>query len=130
MNEKHYKESVVERHKRLGTEEKIATFRVKQQLPYELKVRYAEMRAREFEAECAKRGLNTHVSVGGLDSITLFSFLRSIGIYAPGISVSSLEDKSIQQIHKRLGIESIKPLKKQGGSTERVWLSSSLKRNG
>lgn len=111
MNEKHYKESIVERNKRLGTEEKIAAFRVKQQFPYELKVRYAEMRAREFETECAKMGLNTHVSVGGLDSITLFSFLHSIGIYAPGISVSSLEDKSIQRIHKRLGIEIIKPLK-------------------
>lgn len=111
MYEKHYKESVVERHKRLGTEEKIFTFRVKQQLPYEAKVRYAEIRAREFEAECANLGLNTHVSVGGLDSITLFLFLRSIGIYAPGISVSSLEDKSIQRVHKTLGIERVKPLK-------------------
>lgn len=111
MSEKHYKESVVERHKRLGTEEKVAAFRAKQLLPYDLKVRYAEVRAREFESECARRDLNTHVSVGGLDSITLLLFLRSIGIDVPGISVSALEDKSIQRVHERIGVERIKPLK-------------------
>lgn len=42
---------------------------------------------------------------GGLDSITLFLFLKSIGIDAPGITVSYLEDKSIQKIHKELGLE-------------------------
>lgn len=41
----------------------------------------------------------------------LFVFLKSIGIHVPGISVSSLEDKSIQKIHKQLGIEIVKPLK-------------------
>lgn len=111
MKEKIYKESIIERNERIGTAEKIAYFKVKQQLPYECKIRYAELRAREFENECAARELNTHVSVGGLDSITLLLFLRSIGINPPAISASSLEDKSIQKVHKMLGVESIKPLK-------------------
>ena len=65
---------------------------------------------------CAARGLHCHVSVGGLDSITLLLFLRSIGIHIPGISVSHIEDASIQKIHKELGIESLQPLKKEDGT--------------
>lgn len=87
---------------------KIAMFRQKQSLPYEAKVRYAELRAREFydklDGAC-------HVSVGGLDSITLLLFLRSIQIDVPAVSVSALEDKSIQQVHKQLGVISLKPIK-------------------
>lgn len=105
------KESIIERNARLKVDEKIAAFRVKQQLPYEAKIAYAELRAREFADECARRDLNVHVSVGGLDSITLLLFLRSIGIDCPAVSVSSLEDKSIQHIHKQLGVISLKPLK-------------------
>lgn len=75
---------------------------------YEFKKRYAYIRAWEFYNEAAKRDLNVHVSVGGLDSITLFMFLRSIGINAPGISVSTLEDVSIQRVHKQLKIERLK----------------------
>lgn len=111
MAKKHYKENLLERRTRLNTDEKIAAFRQKQALPYEQKVRLAEVRAREFEAECSARGLNTHVSVGGLDSITLLLFLRDIGIDAPAISVSILEDKSIQKVHRQLGVECVKPLK-------------------
>ena len=51
--------------------EKISAFQVKQKQPYEFKRRYAEVRIKEFIRECAVRGLNCHVSVGGLDSITL-----------------------------------------------------------
>lgn len=105
------KESIIERNARLKVDEKIAFFRVKQQLPYEAKIAYAELRAREFADECARRDLNVHVSVGGLDSITLLMFLRSIGIDCPAVSVSSLEDKSIQHIHKQLGVISLRPLK-------------------
>lgn len=89
-------------------EYKIAVFRQKQSLPYEAKVRHAEIRAREFYD--ALLG-NCHVSVGGLDSITLLLFLRSIGLKVPAVSVSSLEDKSIQSIHKDLGIIPLKPIK-------------------
>ena len=107
------KENVIERNKRLGTEQKIADFRVKQQQPHDFKVAYAEARAWEFYNECGKRGLNCHVSVGGLDSITLLCFLRKIGIDVPAVSVSALEDKSIIQVHKALDVEAIRPLKKK-----------------
>ena len=82
------------------------------------KKNYAYIRAWEFYNECCSRGLNCHVSVGGLDSITLFLFLRSIGIYVPGISVSHLEDRSIQEVHRQLGIERVQPLKRADGT---VW---------
>ena len=107
------KESILERNKRLNMDERIASFIAKQKLPYEAKVKYAYIRAWEFYNECGKRDLNCHVSVGGLDSITLFLYLRHIGIDVPGVSVSMLEDKSIIKIHKELGIERISPYMKK-----------------
>lgn len=98
-------ESVLERMEREGAEKKIADFMVKEKMPYDFKRQYAAIRAKEFAAECDRRGLDYHVSVGGLDSIVLYLFLQSIGIYAPGISVSYLEDQSIQRVHKALGLE-------------------------
>ncbi len=100
------RENVLER---IDGKTKIADFIVKQKQDYQFKVKYATVRAREFVRECDNRDLNYHVSVGGLDSITLFMFLKSIGINAPGISVSFLEDSSIQKIHRELGIECLKP---------------------
>lgn len=88
--------------------EMIAVFRQKQSLPYKAKIAHAKKRAWEFYDEMNG---NCHVSVGGLDSITLLLFLRSIGIDVPAISCSSLEDLSIQRIHKQLGIENVKPLR-------------------
>lgn len=97
---------------------KIADFAVKQQQPYEFKKAYARKRAWEFIDECCKRGLNYHCTVGGLDSITLFLFLKSIGISdVVGISASYLEDSSIQRVHKDLGIVQINPLKDKTGRT-------------
>ncbi|MGB8452763.1 MAG: hypothetical protein WCD89_10550 [Anaerocolumna sp.] len=84
--------------------EKRAKFVAMQNLPYKVKIKRAEQRAFEFYGEMDKRGHNCHVSVGGLDSITLFFFLKSIGIDIPAISVSKVEDKSIQKIHKMLDI--------------------------
>jgi hypothetical protein len=112
------KENVLERMERIGAEQKMADFMVKMQQPYSFKKKYARIRALEFVNECEKRGLNYHVSVGGLDSITLFIFLRSIGIDAPGISASFLEDPSIQKVHRQLGIERLKPLQRPDGT---VW---------
>lgn len=100
-------ESVLERMKRENADKKIADFMAKEKQPYSFKKRYAAIRAREFVSECDKRDLNYHVSVGGLDSIVLFLFLHSLGIYAPGISVSYLEDRSIQLVHSALGIEKL-----------------------
>lgn len=87
-------------------------FYAKQNLPYEVKVRRAAERVHEFVREMDKRGCNCHVSVGGLDSITLLMFIRSLGYKdIPAISVSNVEDKSIQIIHKQLGIEVVKSYK-------------------
>lgn len=91
--------------------EKKAKFQAMQNLPYEVKVKRAELRAWEFYNEMQNRGFDCHVSVGGLDSITLLVFLRHIGIDVPAISISILEDRSIQQIHKQLGVIPIKPYK-------------------
>lgn len=88
---------------------KKARFTAMQNLPYEVKVKRAELRAIEFVNELDNRGLNAHVSVGGLDSIVLLMFLRKIGIDIPAVSVSSLEDKSIQKVHRKLGVISIAP---------------------
>lgn len=107
------KETVVERMARIDADKRIADFNAKMKMPYSFKKKYAELRAREFVRECDKRDLNYHVSVGGLDSITLLCFLRSLHIDAPGISVSYLEDVSIQRVHKQLGVECVKPIVKE-----------------
>ena len=102
--------NVLERAVENRTDEKIAEFNAMQKMDYDFKVRHAEETAwRFFEApEIAGK---CYVSVGGLDSITLLLFLRSIGIDVPAVSVSVLEDKSIQTIHKKLGVQALKPLK-------------------
>lgn len=72
----------------------------KQSLPYEAKITLAKLRANEFYD---KLGGNVFCSVGGLDSITLLLFLRKyVSKDIPGVSVSSLEDKSIQAVHQQL----------------------------
>ena len=102
-------ESVLERMKRIDADKRIADFNVKMKQPYEFKKKYAEIRVHEFINECDGRGLSYHVSVGGLDSITLLLFIRSLGYDdIPAISVSGLEDQSIQRIHKQLGVERLK----------------------
>ena len=109
-------ETVMERMERVGAKEKISAFIQKEHLPYAQKVIHAKQRAREFVLECDKRGLNYHVSVGGLDSITLLCFLRSIHIDCPAISVSYLEDKSIQEVHKQLGVTCLKSALRPDGT--------------
>ena len=110
-------ESVQERMERIGAYEKIASFMQKEKEDYAFKRKYAQIRAEEFASECDKRELNYHVSVGGLDSIVLYLFLHEVcGINAPGVSASTLEDKSIQRVHKALGIINVPPLKRDDGS--------------
>lgn len=94
----------------ISAEDKARFFRAKQAESYAFKVRYAETRAWEFYNHPEIAG-SCCVSVGGLDSITLLLFLRSIGIDVPAVSVSVLEDKSIQAVHKQLGVQALKPLK-------------------
>lgn len=86
-------------------------FKDLQDLSYEDKIERQTGIAWEFYEEMQKRGHECHVSIGGLDSITLYIWLKSIGINVPGISVSGVEDKSVQQVHKALGIEIVKSYK-------------------
>ena len=89
--------------------QKKAQMTAMQNLPYKVKVKRAAIRVREFIEECDDRGYNTHVSVGGLDSITLLYFIRSLGYDIPAISVSALEDKSIIETHRKIGVIMLKP---------------------
>ena len=87
---------------------------MKQNVPYSIKVRMAKDRIRAFIEECDRRGLNYHVSVGGLDSIVLGHLIRSMGYneeMVPFVSASTLEDKSIQEVHKEMGCICVLPLK-------------------
>ena len=86
-------------------------FTAQQNLPYEVKVEKAALRVREFIAEMDKRYCNAHVSVGGLDSITLLLFIRKLGYDIPAISVSGVEDKSVQAVHKQLGVNWLRSYK-------------------
>lgn len=90
---------------------KATDFRVKMSMPYEFKKAYAETRINEFIRECGKRNLNCYVSVGGLDSITLLCFIRSLGYTIDGVSVSAIEHKSVRKIHRQLNVIEVKPLK-------------------
>ena len=110
------KESVLERMERIGADRKIADFNAKMRMPYEFKKAYAAIRVKEFIRECESRDLNYHVSVGGLDSITLLCFIRSLHIDVPAISVSFLEDPSIQRVHRDLVVERLKPLLREDGT--------------
>jgi len=88
----------------------IKHFVAMQRLPYEVKVKRAAQRVHEFYDEIVNtRGANVHISVGGLDSITLLCFVRSLGYDIPAIGVSSVEHASIRKIHKQLGVKPIYP---------------------
>ena len=78
-------------------------------MSYEDKLDVATARVLEWTETCADAGARYAVSVGGLDSIVLLLFVRSILGECEGISVSSLEDVSIQKVHRDLGVTIIKP---------------------
>lgn len=85
-------------------------YKQKHSLPYEAKKVMASVRAREFYEHLNG---NVFCSVGGLDSMTLLLFLRKyVSKDIPGVSVSTLEDKSIQEAHRSLdNMVILKPLK-------------------
>jgi 3'-phosphoadenosine 5'-phosphosulfate sulfotransferase (PAPS reductase)/FAD synthetase len=78
-------------------------------MSYEDKIDHATEIVLEWTEICADHGKNYAVSVGGLDSIVLLLFVRKILGKCDGISVSALEDASIQKVHHDLGITCIKP---------------------
>lgn len=92
----------------------IKRFVAMQRLPYEVKVRRAERRVHEFYEEVVNRGEHSvHISVGGIDSLTLLYFIRSLGYtedQIPAIGATVLEHKSIRLIHKRVGVIPIYPM--------------------
>ena len=94
--------------KQAENEEKIKQFKKNQAASYDEKISRAGNLAWEFMNKLSNQ---CFVSVGGLDSIVLYLFLRREGINVPAVSVSSLEDKSIQVVHKALGIKPLKPLR-------------------
>ncbi len=101
-----------------GARDNVARFMELQKMDYAHKLVYAEGKAVEFFEDAEEAGLNCHVSVGGLDSITLLLFLRSIEETkdVKAISCSSLEDISIQRVHKQLGVERLTPAKDKDGN--------------
>lgn len=98
--------------KKLINDERIDQFKKNQKEPYESKRSRAVNLAWEFYRDIDISG-QCYVAVGGLDSIVLYLFLRSIGIDVPAISVSSLEDRSIQKVHRALGIRRLPAKTKQ-----------------
>ena len=104
-----------------------AMFKSGQEQPYELKKKTAEQRVRQWIYDCGVYGKDYHVSVGGLDSITLLLFIRSLGFDPPAISVSSLEDRSIQEVHRKLGVISLPPALISG--TNKRWSKSLVLQN-
>ena len=118
--------NVLERMEAEGAKEHMEHFIQLQKLPYEDKKLLAVARIQEFIWACRNRGYNYHVSVGGLDSITLFMFINYAPeteqirkLYpngrVPGISASYLEDSSIIKVHRALGIECVKPVYDENG---------------
>ena len=101
-----------ERLEKQGSYEKAKILEYWQNMPYSLKVAHARTLVRDFYDNPDVP--SCHISVGGLDSITLTLFIRSLGYTAdevPAISVSMLEDKSIQKVHKALGVIALAPAK-------------------
>lgn len=80
-------------------------------MPYAAKVSLARSRIWEWVETCRANDKSCHVSVGGLDSITLLLLIRDEYGDIPAISISSLEDKSIQEVHRQLGVTVIPPIK-------------------
>ncbi|MDO4803859.1 MAG: hypothetical protein Q4A32_03450 [Lachnospiraceae bacterium] len=98
-------------------------------LSYKGKVAHARAVAREFRDEAYEKGYNVHVSVGGLDSITLAYFLREdLGFHDVDlISCSGLEDRSIQYVHKLMGVTRLYPARHTCGPNKgKCWTKQEI----
>ena len=83
----------------------VERFNAMQKWDYKRKVTHAQEMAEAFYSWARGHGKNVHLSVGGLDSITLHYFLESIGLPVTCISCSSLEGRGVQEVHKRIAQE-------------------------
>ena len=88
---------------------KQSDFVVKMGMDYEFKKAYAEIRVHEFIRECSKMNKDVYVSVGGIDSITLYSFIKSLGYNIIGAGITSIEHPTVRKVHRELGIIEVKP---------------------
>lgn len=114
MTYKETKKSLYQKYNRTTGLNKPAFYQLCDLMPYEAKIRHAIDVARDFyNVICCEFGANVHVSVGGLDSLTLLLFLRKyVDPDIVSVSASSLELKSVQKVHDIVGItEKLKPLK-------------------
>jgi 3'-phosphoadenosine 5'-phosphosulfate sulfotransferase (PAPS reductase)/FAD synthetase len=84
-----------------------------QKLPYEYKTQHFINRAREFYEHCESKVFG---SLGGIDSATMMLALwKHIDQDIPAVTISSLEEKSVQSMHRQLAeigpVVFLKPLK-------------------
>lgn len=88
-----------------GSLANIERFQTMQKWDYKRKVEHAQKMAEAFYYWAKEHDKGVHLSVGGLDSITLHYFLESIGLPVTCVSCSSLEGKGVQQVHKKMAAE-------------------------
>lgn len=88
-----------------GSLANIERFQTMQKWNYKRKVAHAQEMAEAFYCWAKDHDKGVHLSVGGLDSITLHYFLESIGLPVTCVSCSSLEGKGVQQVHKKIAAE-------------------------
>lgn len=97
----------------------IERFQTMQKWDYKRKVAHAKEMAEAFYWWAKETGKNVHVSVGGLDSITLHYFLESIGLPVPVISASVLEGLGVQKVHKQIALEMEREYENWSGDGEK-----------
>ena len=85
-----------------GSLANIERFQTMQKWDYKRKVAHAKEMAEAFYWWAKENGKGVHLSVGGLDSITLHYFLESISLPVTCISCSSLEGRGVQAVHQRI----------------------------
>ena len=88
-----------------GSLANIERFQTMQKWEYKRKVEHAQEMAEAFYYWAKEHDKGVHLSVGGLDSITLHYFLEHIGLPVTCVSCSSLEGKGVQQVHKQIAAE-------------------------
>lgn len=101
-----------------GSLTNIERFQTMQKWDYKRKIAHAQEMAEAFYCWAKDHDKGVHLSVGGLDSITLHYFLESIGLPVTCVSCSSLEGKGVQQVHKQIAAEMASEYKNWMGDGE------------
>lgn len=101
-----------------GSLANIERFQTMQKWEHKRKVAHAQEMAEAFYYWAKDHDKGVHLSVGGLDSITLHYFLESIGLPVTCVSCSSLEGKGVQKVHKQIAAEMASEYKNWMGDGE------------